>query len=123
MVQVVGIAGFTRRHVRQLRRDRLSHDDGAGFPQQAYARCILFRLTAAIDRRAILSWHVGGRDDVLDRDRQAVQRARLTALCQLRVGRLGLCTGIVRIKVFPRLDIGFPGLDASDAGLDEVGAR
>src|SRR5262249_31671455 len=64
---------------------------------------------ALIDRTAILGRHVGGVDDVLDPDWQAVQRRRLR-LPRSRLGQRSL-----GIDELPRLDLSLSRADAIEA--------
>ena len=54
--------------------DRLAEDDRAGRPRQRDAGRVGGRAVALVDRRAVAGRHIDGVDQILDRDRNAVQR-------------------------------------------------
>ena len=73
---VVRVPCLDRRGICELGRHRLSEDDSARGSGSGDASRVAPRAVAAIDGRAILGRHVGGVDDVLDADRDAVERAQ-----------------------------------------------
>ena len=74
MRRVARVGRFARREGREFGRDGLAEDDGSGRASERNARGIGVGPVAAIDRRAIGGRHVDGVDQILDRDRDPVQR-------------------------------------------------
>ena len=111
--RIARLAGM--RH-RELGGHRLAHDDRARVPEQRHARGIGARTMPGVDGRAVLRRHVAGVDDVLDRDRNAVQRtARL-----LRVPRACIRQHLLRIDVRPRLHGFLARRDSRETILGEL---
>jgi len=75
MGKVVRIDGRPWCHAGEFRGYRLAQDDGAGRAQERHARRIAGGAIAAIDRRSHLGRQTDGIDNVLDPNRDPVQRA------------------------------------------------
>ena len=90
MRRMVRIFRFTGRPVGKLRRHRFAEDDGARGPQHRHARRILFGLMALEQRRAVLRRHICRIDDVLDADRQPMQRPKTFTGGPMLVGRTAI---------------------------------
>ena len=94
--RVVGVAGRAEDGVEGLRagaelgRVRLADDDRAGAAQARDEQRVRGRDVVAVDRRAVGRPHAGGVLEVLDRDRQAVQRPGRRVASEGGVGRRGL---------------------------------
>ena len=73
-VRVARVGGLARRETGEFGRDRLAEHDRPGGARQRDAGGVGRGTMARIDRRAVPGRHVGGVDQVLDRDRDAVQR-------------------------------------------------
>ena len=82
--RVERVAGLAGRVGRELGGHRLAEDDRAGRAQALDHRGIVVGRAAGVQHGAVLGRHVGGVDDVLDADRQAVQRAGGVALARTR---------------------------------------
>ena len=95
------IGGFSRRIDRQFGGDRLAHDDGAGLSQKRDGRGIKGRGAARMQHCPILGRHVLGVEDILDADRDAVQRAQRGPTAPVKVGIARLLQRILRIKMYP----------------------
>ncbi len=111
MGDVVRVGGDARRHAGELAGDGLAQHHRAGRAREPDAGGIGRRSMAAIDRRAHLGRLIGGVDDVLDADRDAVQRsAHLGAveLARLAQRQLGIDAG-------PGVNVAFARVDARQA--------
>ena len=121
-----GAAGRARRVVRvdgrrrlvggELGRHGLAEDHRALLAQPGHAVRVAGRAPAGVDRRAVGGRHVGGVDDVLDADRQAVQRpARLLVVAlPRRRDRL------VGVDVRPRVQLALALADPLQALAHEL---
>ena len=90
-------------------------DDGAGRPGERDARGIRVGPVAAIDRRAIGGRHVDGVDQILDRDRDPVQRPSRRFRIAPSRGRQRL----LAIEVLPGANHRLARLDAVEIGSDQ----
>jgi hypothetical protein len=120
MPGVVRVAGLARRVDRELGGDRLAEDHRTRGAQQAHDRGVGARPPPGMEHRAVLGRHVGGVDDVLDADRQAVQGPERPAALALLVGGARLPERVLRVEERPGLDLGLARLDPLQAGLDEL---
>ena len=120
VLRVMGVAGLARAEQRQLGGRGLAEDHGAGLAQPGDRRGILLRTPAGVEGRAIFGRHVFRVEDVLDRDRQAVERADRPPGLAMLVDRLGLGQRVVRVQVGPGLDPGIDRLDARQVGGDQL---
>jgi hypothetical protein len=90
----------------------LAEDHRTGGAHQRDARCIGRRTVAAVDRRTHLGRHVEGIDDVLDPDRQPVQRpAGAGAVERARLRERG-----IGVEIDPRPDHAVLAGDSGKAG-------
>jgi hypothetical protein len=110
------IAGLSWAVISELRRHRLADDDRAGLAQTADGGSIRFGPPAGENWRAALGRIVGGIEDVLNSDGNAVQRpdASAVGLVAVERARLGQC--MLAIDVDEGLDIGLDRRDAPEAG-------
>ena len=94
------VAGRAGGEVGELGRDRLAEDHRARRAQARHARGVGARAPPGVDRAAALGRQVRGVDDVLDADRDAVQRpARGLRVALARLGERG-----AGVEVRPRPD-------------------
>ena len=100
----------------------LADDDGAGFAERMDAGGIAVRLLALEHRRALAGRHVGGLDDVLDRDRHAVDRRQRLAVAPARRRGVGGSDRAVLVQSDEGADGGIE-LDDALEGFLEIGAR
>ncbi len=99
----------------------LADDDRAGRAQARNRRGVAHRLAAPEQRRAAFGLEVGGVEDVLDADRNAVQRADRLAVAAALVERARLRQRIVWIEMnegaYPAVDRRDPLQTGADIGL------
>ena len=88
--------------------------------QPPHDRRIVPRPAAGVDRRAVLGRHVGGVDDVLHPDREAVQQPERPAGGAVAVERLRLLQDMVGIEIRPRANAGLALGDNLQARLGEL---
>ena len=93
----------------------LADDDGAGLAQRVHARRIAARFLALPQRRALAGRHVGGLDDVLDRDRHAVDRRQRLAVAPARGRGVGGLDRAVLVQLDEGADGGIELGDALEA--------
>jgi len=118
VVRVVG-----GRAARELVRVRLPDHDGAGRTQPPHRLGVVARYVVAMERRAVGRAHARGVGQILDRDRDTVQRAARRTTCELvreaaRVtARLGVADGDegVERRIMRR--------DAGETRVDELDRR
>ena len=67
--------------------------------------------------------HAGDVDDVLDRDRDPVERSAVPTRAKLAVEALGLGAGLLAGDVNERIEAGAESIDAPETGVDEFAAR
>ncbi len=120
MLQVDRVARARRNVGCKLGRDRLAENDGAGPPQGRDTSRIIGRLTPFEHVAAVLGRHVGGVDDVLEADGNAVQRSDALALLVLCVGGPGLLQCPIPVEKRPGLNRRLQRGDAVETGADEV---
>ena len=109
-VEVVRVAGLARIEMGELGGDGLAEQRAAGAADQRDQRGVDLRPVAGIDRRAVFGRHVGGVENVLERDRQAAQRLVLEAG---RLRRLARAVEVERDE----------GADSALARGDRLGAQ
>src|SRR5262245_6514835 len=102
--------------VGELGGHRLADDDGAGGAQLAHDGGILVRPATGEQRRAAFGRIVGGVEDVLDPDRNAVQRTEAPAFRLVAVERARLRQRMLGIEVGERLDFALAGRNPVEAG-------
>ena len=83
--RIMRVGGAARCRVGEFGGHGLAENDGAGRTHLRDAGGVALRAMAAIDRRAVAGRHVGGVEEVLHRDRNAVQRSAGAAPCRRRV--------------------------------------
>ena len=114
IVRIAGLAGAEQRH---FGGHGLAHDHRAGLAQQRDRGAVAVRPAAGVQHGAVLGRHVGGVEDVLDADRNAVQRPHRLAVGAGFVERARLAAGVLRIEKGPGLDVAVDLLDAGEAGF------
>src|SRR5687768_11180836 len=97
--------------MRELRGDCLAEQNAAGVSRDRDARRVPCRAVSAVDARTVLGWHVGGLDDVLDAERNALEDVVSRAL----VARSRELERRFDIEVLPSLDFWLACLDALSA--------
>ena len=105
---------------RQLGGDGLADDDGARPAQRGDAGGVAGRPASLEDGAAVLGRHVGGVDDVLDADGDAMQRADALACPARRVGRLRLLERALAVEERPGADLRLERIDAGEAGANQL---
>ena len=114
IVRIVRLAGMA---AGELGGHRLAEHDGARLHELRHAGGVLAHHVVAIDRRAAGRGQGLRGDDVLHRERNAVQRPdRAGALVEL----VGALSRALRIERLPGMDLALAGLDAVEAGLDQI---
>ena len=111
----VASCGIARRpwdEERILRRDGLADDDRAGGAQPVHDRRVPSGPASSEEFCAEFGRHVGGVDDVLDGDRQAMERSWRTACRPRLVDAFGPCERGVRIKIGESPELGVKRCDA-----------
>ena len=120
VVRVARRAGMV---IRELGGHRLADDDRAGRAQLGDHGGVVPRPAAAADRRAEFGRVIRGIDDVLDRDRDAVQRPDRVALRAALVERARLRERVLAVEMDERLDLAVEGFDAVETGADIILGR
>src|SRR6516162_833746 len=100
----------------ELGRHRLADDDRAGGAQLGHYRGIVPRPAAAADRRPELGRVIRGVDDVLDRDRDAVQRTNRVAVRAALVERARLRERALTVDMDECFDLAVESFDAVETG-------
>ena len=95
---------------------RLADDDGAGRAQLGHHGGVVARPAATADRRAELGRIIRRVDDVLDRDRNAVQRSERVALRAALVERARLRERVLAVEMDERFDLAINRFNAVEAG-------
>src|SRR4051794_28857017 len=103
---------------RVLRCHRLAEEYGAGLAQPAHDRGILAGDALLPQLRAGGGRPIEDIEDILDRDRNAVQRAAVSALAQLARPPLGLGPCAVAVVQYPGPDLGFVAVDLPQAYIE-----
>ena len=119
----MGIFGLARRIHRQLRRDRLAHDDRTRFSQQGNCGGIVGWRAPCMERRAVFCGHILGVKNILYTNRDTVKRPRRLPAPALKVGFTRLLQRIFRVKVLPCANRALTRLDAIQAGLNQLFGR
>jgi hypothetical protein len=101
----------------------LADDHGAGLTQRDDAGRIATAAIAGKQRGAHAGRHVGGFDDVLDADGQAVDRRERGAAGVALRRCIGRAARAGQVEVLERLDLAFAGLDDGDAALEQRARR
>ena len=114
VVRIVRLAGMA---AGEFGGHRLAQHDGARLHELRDAGGVLADDMVAVDRRAAGRGHGLGRDDVLHRQRNAVQGADGADPLVEHVGPLARAVGVERL---PGMDLALAGVDAVEAGLDQV---
>ena len=127
-VQVPGVVGGAEDRVRGLpvhgvdRQVGLAEDDRPFTAQPGDGVGVAGRHVCGEVRRAGGGAHPGGLQRVLDRHRQAVQRAGRVSACGGPVGGVGRCSGAVDVERHDRVQRGVSDLDAVQVGVEELSA-
>jgi hypothetical protein len=100
----MGVPRRTRFEQRIFGRYDLAHDDRAGRPQPSNDGRIRGRTAALVEPRAEFGRHVGGVDDVLDRNRQTMQRSKAAARMSSRIRPGRRLHGAVLVEIRPSVD-------------------
>ncbi len=120
MVEVVRVARRPRCHEREFGGDRLADDDGAGGAQLRHQRGVHAGAAAGVERGAVLGRVVLGVDDVLDADRDAVERPQRAAGPAVRVERIGLRAGMGGVDRGEGVDLALARLDPGKARVGDL---
>ena len=120
---IVRIARRTRVEIGELRRHGLAEDDCAGRPQPHHGGGIAVRAPPGKQRRAAFGRIVGGIEDVLDADRNAVQRTDRQPIAATLVERARLRERVVTVEMDEGVDLVVERRDAIEAGTDILGRR
>src|SRR5262249_14708165 len=107
----------------ELGRHRLADDDRAGGAQLGDDGGVVAGPATGAERRAEFGRVIRGVDDVLDRDRNAVQRAEGVALRAALVERARLRERVLAVEMDERLDLAVEGFNAVEAGADILRGR
>ena len=122
-IDVPRISGGGRIEAGELRRHGLAQQNGAGLAQFPHNR----RIGASHSRGHPLRAGAGGKarhvDDVLDAERDAMQRSTPAAGAALLVELVCAEPGAVTIDRDPRVNTGLPFVDAGETTVDEGPAR
>jgi hypothetical protein len=113
--RIFRIGGFARGEGGKFGGHGLAEHDGAGGAGERDAGGIGRRPATAIDRGPVRGRHVGGVDQVLDRDRHAVQRPAR----RLGVAPAGLGERLFAVEMFKGADDGLAGGDTGEIGGGE----
>ena len=120
VLRVVGVASLSRREVGAFRGDCLAENDRARGTQRLHHCRVVARGASLVQYRAVLGRHVGGVDDVLDADRNAVQGADRLARALALVCRARLLKRVLLVEECPCLHLRFHLATALEAGPHQV---
>src|SRR5919204_6670086 len=109
------VARRTRMEIRELGGHRLADDPRAGGAQLGHDGGVVTGAAARRERRAELGRIIGGVDDVLDRDRNAVQPPERMALEAAFVEFARLGKRMLAVEMGEGLDLAVACLDALEA--------
>ena len=121
--RVMRVAGARRTAAAEGDCHRLAEDRRAAFPERVHDRRILLRAVTGEQRRAVFGRHVGGLDQVLDPDRQPVDRRQRRARPVARARRVRRLPRAVEIDMGPGHDLVLARLDFPDAALEKIARR
>ena len=119
---VPGVACRARPGERELRRDGLADDRGAGLAQRVDGGRVPARRPALEDRAADLHGHVLGLEDVLDGDRHAVEFGKKPAVPVAGRRSIGCFPCAIEVEGDERVHVWLARVDGLDAAL-QIGAR
>ncbi len=114
-VHVARISRLARMEIGELGCHRLADDHRARLAQPGNRGGIRFRPAAGENRRAALGRKVGRIKDILDSDRDAVQRANAPATGLVPVERARLRQRVFGIEMGESLNVAFDRLDPAEA--------
>lgn len=100
----------------KLGRHRLADDDCAGGTQPCNHGGVVPSPAANADRRAQLSGIIRGVDDVLDRDRNTMERAQGAALCAAFIACTRLREHMLAVQVRKGFDVAVRPRDPVETG-------
>jgi len=86
-------------------RHRFAEDDRAGLAQPTDRGCIGLRTTPCKNWRSALGRIIGGVENILDADRNAVQRADALAICLFAIEFASLLQCVLWIDMDKRVDL------------------
>jgi hypothetical protein len=107
----------------ELGRHRFSDDDRAGGAQLGDHGGVVAGPATRRERRSEFGRIIRGVDDVLDRDRNAVQRAEGVALRAALVERARLRERVLAVEVDERFDLAVESFDAVETSADIILGR
>ena len=116
MLGIVRIAGRSRMEIGEFGGDGLADDHGTGVAQPLDHMRVLIGPAPGQERRAAFGRIVAGVDDVLDPDRNAVQRTQRHAPALALVERARLRDGMVGIEMGEGADFRIDRGDTVEAG-------